>query len=258
MILQGQRTSHPTMLQRRSLIVIQTIYICFQNAVDYSNYQWDSCSTLSDNNLSKNIAKMAKRLSSQMKPHKFILGFLITFKMACDASGVYEGAVMWLFHFSMKNSTSSALKSKLAPNSQQNPNQTLRRRKIKKLTTYQQVNNHLLWKYATDEVITDIEEEITSFTQPENKTPYQYAEELDAKTLCCGSVYDSQTMRKIFIKSIDQSIYHSIREYWTPRKVANLQDLASNATLLLKLQGEHQPTTRTSDNLARQGGRQEK
>lgn len=51
------------------------------------------------------------------------------------------------------------------------------------LSTYPQVVNYLLGTYATDESISDTEHEITSFFQPPNKTPLQYAEKLVPKPL---------------------------------------------------------------------------
>lgn len=55
-----------------------------------------------DNNVSRHIAKMTKRLELQLKVQIFdrsdpitILSFLPVIQMGCDANGVYEGASIW-------------------------------------------------------------------------------------------------------------------------------------------------------------------
>lgn len=190
------------------LPVIQIIHNCFKDAVEYRTYRLDNQYTLYDHTVSKNIAKMSKRFSTQMKPHTFdpfdtisIIGFLFNFQLACDTDGIHEGAAIKLFHFFMKKSASSALHTKLtSKNSRNDKTHALSGGNATQLTTYQQVVNHLLQKYATDEVVANTEEEITSFTQPANKTANQYAEDLDAETLRCGNIYDARTMNEIVIK----------------------------------------------------------
>lgn len=80
---------------------------------------------------------------------------------------------MWLLHFYMKESTSSALHTRLA-STYEARTRAISTRKTAMLTTYPQVVNYLLRTYATDEKIVDIADEVLSFILPLNKTPSQY------------------------------------------------------------------------------------
>lgn len=86
-----------------------------KKTVSYRTYLLVETSTKYNRTVSNCIAKMAKRMTVQMKPHTFnplnsisTIGFVNSFKLACDASGAHEGAAMWLFYFFM-NKTSSAV-----------------------------------------------------------------------------------------------------------------------------------------------------
>lgn len=76
-------------------------------------------------------------------------------------------------------------------------------------TTYPQVVSYLLRAYTTDENIT--KDEVTAFSQPRDKNLSQYSEELIAKTLHFGIVYNKYSLSKSFIKWLDKSISHSIK-----------------------------------------------
>lgn len=49
---------------------------------------------------------------------------------------------------------------------------------------------------------------MTTFIQPPNKTPLHYTEELVAKTLRCGDVYEKQNLNKTLKKGTRQ-IHHT-------------------------------------------------
>lgn len=71
--------------------------------------------------VSKNIAKIEKQTTAQIKPHTFnsfdpmsIIGFLKNFKLACDTDGVHEGASMWLLHFVVNKTASAVVNTRLS------------------------------------------------------------------------------------------------------------------------------------------------
>lgn len=77
---------------------------------------------------------------------------------------------MWLFHFLMKKSLSSTLRMLLASN-HYNKKRVSHTWKITTFAAYPQVLSYLLRKYATDENIAYIKDEITMFIQAQNKNP---------------------------------------------------------------------------------------
>lgn len=166
------------------LDVIHTVTTRFRRAVNYRMYQLANKWSKYNYTVSKNIIYMVKRMTGQMKPHTFdpfdpilIIGSLRNIKLACDTNGIHECAAIWLLHFFMKTSVSSALHSRLASN-QKARTRVSSRAKTTTLSTYPQVVNSLLRTNATDENIADLEDAITTFSQPPGKTPAQYAEEL--------------------------------------------------------------------------------
>lgn len=55
--------------------------------------------------------------------------------------------------------------------------------------------------YTIDENMTDPRDETTIISQPLNKIQSQYAEELAAKVLRSGDVYEQQCLNKTFIQN---------------------------------------------------------
>lgn len=108
------------------------------------------------------------------------------------------------------------------------------------LAKYSQVVNYLLRTYETDKDIVGTDNEITMFTQPPNKTPLQYVEELVEKALRREDVYGKHDLNEIFIKRLDKSTKKTTRCYWDTRQSVILLDSAFHATSLLKLQGGRQ------------------
>lgn len=73
-------------------------------------------STKYDRTVSKNVAKMEKRMMAQMELHTFntfipfsILGYLENFKLFCHTNKIREGADMSLFHLVVNKSASAVL-----------------------------------------------------------------------------------------------------------------------------------------------------
>lgn len=72
-------------------------------AVDYRTYRFENHSLRYDKTDSTYIAKIVKKVKSQMKAHLcnpkdriYLIGFLATLKHACDTNRNYEGAAVWV------------------------------------------------------------------------------------------------------------------------------------------------------------------
>lgn len=83
------------------LKVIRLVNCRLKEAVDYGKFRLEDASPKYNTTVSKNVAKMAKRMTALMKPHTFdpfhlisILVILKNFKLACSTSGIQEGAAM--------------------------------------------------------------------------------------------------------------------------------------------------------------------
>ena len=90
----------------KRLPVIRPLNDLFTKTVDYRTYRLESRSARYDASTARRINRYRKKLEVQMKTHTFgsqdpiaVLVFLARFKMACDHSGVSEGAAVWCFQF---------------------------------------------------------------------------------------------------------------------------------------------------------------
>lgn len=103
-------------------------------------------------------------------------------------------------------------------------------------TSYSKANPHvvniLLKKYATGKHITETTPDISHVAQPSRMKPFQYAEEVVAKTLQCEDVYEECTLNEIFIEGLDTSIRHCMRYYLEKNKHTNFHGLAFHTTSL--------------------------
>lgn len=105
-----------------------------------------------------------------------------------------------------------------------------------RLTSYPEVVNHLLKRYANDQGIAETDAAISRYSQPAIMTPLQYREDLFAKAIRVGDVYGDAVLNDIFIEGIDASIRQSLRKYWATHPHADLTDLAFVDQSLLAIQ----------------------
>lgn len=90
-----------------------------------------------------------------------VLPSLHNFNEACDSNRLYEDTVTWLFQDFMKDSAKAAVVHRVGAAKERFPELD------RKSTTYCQLVKYLLATYATEDLIADIEVEITNFKQPE-------------------------------------------------------------------------------------------
>lgn len=83
-----------------------------------------------------------------------------------------------------------------------------------KQTTYCQVVNYLLVAYATDDVIAEAKDEITTLNHLAEMFDIQYSQALREKVLSCGMAYNKTRLRVILIEGLHPSNRYSIRTYW--------------------------------------------
>lgn len=119
---------------------------------------------------SKDISKIAKRMSTQMRLHTLnpfdaisTIELLCSFKLDCDSKGIHKSAAMWHFHFSRKNSTPSALHTRIASKTRATK-WSVTGSKATLPTTYAKVVVIFFIIYATDENIAKAEEGLPGFT----------------------------------------------------------------------------------------------
>lgn len=98
------RVSRETKIHKRKLIepeipVLQTVEKNYATASDSRTYRQANKSRKYEEYVPSYIAKLIKKVQSQMKAHFFdskdsisIVGFLDTFKLPCDANRIQEGA----------------------------------------------------------------------------------------------------------------------------------------------------------------------
>lgn len=96
--------------------------------------------------------------------------------------------------------------------------------------------NYLLKKYATDATLAEYEASIRRYMQPTSMTSEQFTDDLIAKSCKVAAVYVESTFNDVFIKGVDVSIRHSLRDYWASHPYADLTDIAFHADSLLAIQ----------------------
>lgn len=169
-----------------------------------------------------------------------------SFKVACNTSSVHKGAAIRLFHFFIIKTASAVLHAWIIAERLDKMYSCSASRKTRSFNIYPQLLNFLLKKYVTDQGIAETESDIPRFAKPSNMKPFQNAEELVTKTVCCGDVFGEHALNKILTGGLDVSIYDSMREYWKNKQNAKLHDLVFQATSLLQLQGHDVASKRTN------------
>lgn len=163
--------------------------------------------------VSKNIRRMANRMTAQMKPHIFdpfepILIIVLTwnFKFACDINGILKevqrfgcSTSSWRDQHQQYSTVGWVPNKRLKQDCHQ-----LERPPT--LLTFQLFFNYFLCAYTTNGNIADTEDEKTVLSYPSNKTPLQYAKEQVAKKLWREDVYEEHDLKEIFIRGLNESI----------------------------------------------------
>lgn len=81
------------------------------------------------------------------------------------------------------------------------------------MTSYSDVENYLLRKYATDEVISEVDAAINKFRQGERMSPPKFSQELCSMALKCKTIYEKFRLKGIFIKVLQGSTRRSVHNY---------------------------------------------
>lgn len=132
----------------------------FEWAPDYRPYVLVAESSEHNRRVSKITARWASRPQSQMRSRTLdafnpisVINFLSSFNLECDINGMNDGAVMWLFHFLLKASSTAALNARFCfkPTTSCNTPSA----KAERMRTYQKVEQYLFQIYATDYVIAE-------------------------------------------------------------------------------------------------------
>lgn len=187
-------------------------------------YWLDSRSLKNDHTVPKNISKISKRMTAQIKPHAFdafapilIIGFLCNFKLARDTNRMDERAAICVSHFFSNKPASFALHTRLASKYKTRTRVNFTG-KTTTLTTDPWVVSYFLWTYLADENIAHTEDYKPTFIHPPNEIPLQYAKKLVANTLRCGDVQNEQDLNESFLMRLNKSIREGRRGYYSTQK----------------------------------------
>lgn len=99
-----------------------------------------------------------------------------------------------------------------------------------KRTTYCQGVDNLFVTYAIDNVIGEVEAEITNFNHQEGLVAVRYSEVPWRKALRCGRVRDHSRLENVFVNVLHIPIRFTMMAYSGAHKVATLQKLVRYAT----------------------------
>lgn len=199
--LELEHKAHKAKNTETKLPVLQTVKKHYALAFDYRTYHLANRSSLYDVTVSSYIVKLVMKIKSQMKAHFFdpkdpisIIGFLATFKLACDTNKIHEGVAMWVLSHYLKDTLANALNSRMCaedrsaslPASERNEP---RSRKL--LRSYPEVVNYLFKKISTDQAIAENDAAILRYMQPSGMTQQQYADDLVVKS-CKSATYTTK------------------------------------------------------------------
>ena len=211
--------------------MIRPLNDLFTKAVDYCIYRLENRSARYDASSARRINLYRKKLDVPMKTHTFggqdpiaVLGFLVRFKMACDHNGVSEGAAVWCFQFYLTVQAHALLQSRLHGNTM-----AVDAEQRELLETYAEVVNFLLRTYATDEVLSEAVDDVTSFRQSSNMTEEVYSNQLWGKALRCGTVFSNRPLKSLFVEGLLPATCAQVRNYLETRPGADYQPVARYA-----------------------------
>lgn len=101
---------------------------------------------------------------------------------------------------------------------------------------YVQDINHLSETHSTEGTFSEGDTKIVRITQPTNKSPLQYANDLWMETWRCTQVYDKYVLKKTFAAVLPSSIRISMRSFWSNNEHSAPQKLPYEGTSLTNLQ----------------------
>ena len=151
--------------------------------------------------------KYRKRLDVYMTGRTFtgsdpiaILEFLAFYERACELV-VTEGVAVWAIQFYLKGQAEGLIQSKLVGSSF-----AVDEDDLELLTSYREVVNCLLEKYATDEVIAEAYTDVTNFRQGSAVHESAFGQSLWDKTARCGIVFSDRRRKQPFVEGLMDSI----------------------------------------------------
>lgn len=110
--------------------------------------------------------------------------------------------------------------------------------KVRYQTTFFAILNYLLKRFATDDIIKTVDDDISRVRRG-SLTAVYYAQQLWKKRLSCGFVYKEKVLKGIFAEAIHSLICQRPRLWWSDHDQALLKDLTHRAKLCNTLQGNN-------------------
>lgn len=174
-----------------------------------------------DGTVARKISSYSKRCEDQIKAHHFdthdlitVICFLYTFRQTCNTTGFHEGASRWMFPHYIRKTTGTALTVRLeVPNERDSSDKGF-------WTSYLAVINHLLRKYATEDIFTEAEATLRRFLQLPHQSSSYYLDALWTKVLRMGLLYYEGHIKSLFIEAVLPIRRQSVRAYCCSNKRA--------------------------------------
>ena len=200
----------------------------FKEACDFRTYRLENKNARYVQKDRSNLRRMRKDLTVQMRAHTFdgsqpigILNFLKEFQDACNVNGIHEGAARWLFREFVTGPARSLLDTTTSGK---------KRSKAGRLDTYCAVVHYLLKKYARDDAIAKVHQEISNYRHLRAVSAEEYAQELLNKSNRCGAVYPENVLLGYFVEGMHASIRKAVRSYLSKNPDCDMIELATYAS----------------------------
>ena len=185
------------------LKVIRPLNELFTKAVYFRQYRLQRKDKAFAGSSSEKMNKYRKRLDVYMTGMAFtgsdqiaVLEFLASYKRACDLGVVTEGVAVWPIQFHLTGQAEGLIQSKLAVDEEG--------REL--LTSYREVVNCLLEKYATDEIIAEAYADVINFRHGSAVQESAFDQSLWDKTARCGAVFSDRRRKQLFAEGFMDSI----------------------------------------------------
>lgn len=215
---------------------LRAVSFAFTEAVDYRAYILLLTSSLYDLHVEGRTGNWKNSLHVAMKSRNFnasdlatMLTFLQTFKRECDIIPSHESAAVLLLPSYPREPTSTTFQSRINFQGSKDP---------RSLRTYCQVINQLMGTYASDDIVSIAESDVTRCAQTYHMAESELEALLCKKALRCGSVFSVDKLKCIYSEGLKTRIRHNVRNHWAGHSDVELPAITRYATSVTRITGK--------------------
>lgn len=187
----------------------------FARSLDCETYALANRDVIYHYQIARGLGRLRKDVSSTFgretewdgNPPLGVFEFLNRFVKACDDNDVSEGRALYLLPEFTKGDLKRELYT-LMPSHDGG--------KVTEVTTYLELVNWLLRKYADEQRLSDQDAEFHQAAQKDNETETQYFQRLTALRRLCGYIHTASQLKSRFIQGLWWEVRADAREYNTP------------------------------------------